>query len=252
MPIRSRIILVVLSVAFVCLARGQPNVLFIVCDDLNTHVSSSGYAAIETPNFDRLAAKGMTFDRAYCQYPVCGPSRASFLHGLYPEVTGVLSNTLDIRDTRPGTVSLPQAFKEQGYWTAATGKVFHNVKMDHGTVAWNEMERFSNDELPIAAAARVAFEAEHGPVTSRDNRSRWKRISKRFPPRRVGRSDRVTVDRDSPMISRRTVKMPFRPPRGWMVRRMVRNRFSRRWGFTNRMCRSWRPMRTSISIRRAN
>ena len=174
MPIRSRIILVVLSVAFVCLARGQPNVLFIVCDDLNTHVSSSGYAAIETPNFDRLAAKGMTFDRAYCQYPVCGPSRASFLHGLYPEVTGVLSNTSDIRDTRPGTVSLPQAFKEQGYWTAATGKVFHNVKMDHGTVAWNEMERFSNDELPIAAAARVAFEAEHGPVTSRDNRSRWK------------------------------------------------------------------------------
>ena len=61
MPIRSRIILVVLSVAFVCLARGLPNVLFIVCDDLNTHVSSSGYAAIETPNFDRLAAKGMTF-----------------------------------------------------------------------------------------------------------------------------------------------------------------------------------------------
>lgn len=153
---------------------GKPNVLFIVCDDLNTHVSSSGYAAIKTPNFDRLAAKGMTFDRTYCQYPVCGPSRASMLHGLYPEVTGVLSNKLDIRQTRPGTVSLPQAFKEQGYWTAATGKVFHNERMDHGAVAWDEVERFRNDELPIATAARIEWEATHGPVTSRDNRKNWK------------------------------------------------------------------------------
>lgn len=171
---RPRPSLFLLLVACACVAQAKPNVLFIVCDDLNTHVSSSGYAAVQTPNFDRLAAKGMTFDRAYCQYPVCGPSRASFLHGLYPEVTGVLSNTIDIRETRPGTVSLPQAFKEQGYWTAATGKVFHNVKMDQGPVAWDEMVRFRNDELPIAEAARFVFEAEHGPVTSRANRQRWK------------------------------------------------------------------------------
>ena len=62
----------------------RPNVLLIVCDDLNSHVSTSGYEPIKTPVIDRLAASGMTFRRAYCQYSVCGPSRASFLSGLYP------------------------------------------------------------------------------------------------------------------------------------------------------------------------
>jgi iduronate 2-sulfatase len=166
--------MVLLSGISALVADAKPNVLFIVCDDLNTHVSSSGYANIETPNFDRLAARGMTFDRAYCQYPVCGPSRASFLHGLYPEVTGVLDNTSDIRQTRPGSVSMPQAFKEQGYWTAATGKIFHNAKVDQGAVTWNEVERFSNEELPIERSAREAFEAEHGSITARENRNAWK------------------------------------------------------------------------------
>ena len=123
-------------------AEPQPNVLFIVCDDLNTHVSTSGYPHIQTPAFDELAAAGMTFRRAYCQYPVCGPSRASFLHGLYPQSTGILDNKSDIREVRGGTVSMPQRFKESGYWTGAVGKVFHNEKIDPGEVAWNEVLRF--------------------------------------------------------------------------------------------------------------
>ena len=94
------------------LANAKPNVLLIVCDDLNTHVSTSGYPHIKTPHLDRLAKAGVIFNRAYCQYPVCGPSRASFLSGLYPESTGVLSNKVDIRETRPGTTSLPQFMKE--------------------------------------------------------------------------------------------------------------------------------------------
>lgn len=152
----------------------RPNIVFIVCDDLNTHVATSGYPHIQTPNFTRLAGEGMTFNRAYCQYPVCGPSRASFLSGLYPESTGVLDNMSDIRETRPGTVSMPQAFKDQGYWTAATGKVFHNAKVDQGDVAWDEQVWFENDEMPIEAEARKKFEAEHGPVSDRKNRKAWK------------------------------------------------------------------------------
>ncbi|MGB6220535.1 sulfatase [Haloferula sp.] len=155
-------------------ADAKPNIVFIVCDDLNTHVTTSGYPHIQTPNFTRLAGEGMTFNRAYCQYPVCGPSRASFLSGLYPESTGVLNNFSDIRETRPDTVSMPQAFKDQGYWTAATGKVFHNAKVDQGDIAWDEQVRFENDEMPIEAAARKKFEAEHGPVTDSKNKKAWR------------------------------------------------------------------------------
>ncbi|MGB6223664.1 sulfatase [Haloferula sp.] len=155
-------------------AAGKPNVIFIVCDDLNTHVTTSGYKHIQTPTFEKLAASGMSFGRAYCQYPVCGPSRASFLSGLYPESTGVIDNFSDIRQTRPGTVSLPQAFKESGYWTASTGKIFHNGKADHGELAWNEVVRFENDEMPIEAAARKKWEAEHGPITRPRNRKAWR------------------------------------------------------------------------------
>ncbi len=136
--------------AFVFAAETKPNVLLIICDDLNTHVSTSGYAHISTPTFDKLAAAGMTFRRAYCQYPVCGPSRASCLSGLYPESTGILDNRSDIRKTRPGTVSLPQLFKEAGYWTGSVGKVFHNTSTDPGEVVWNECHRFCFTPRPTS------------------------------------------------------------------------------------------------------
>ncbi len=154
----------------------QPNVLLIVCDDLNTHVSTSGYPHINTPAFDELASEGMTFRRAYCQYPVCGPSRASFLHGLYPQSTGVLDNKLDIRQVRPGTVSMPQCFKNAGYWTGSVGKVFHNEKIDPGGIAWDEVLRFENDELPIVTPIRKKFEEENGPVTNGKSRREWREI----------------------------------------------------------------------------
>tara|TARA_R110002049_G_scaffold2750_4_gene21957 strand:+ start:125266 stop:126834 length:1569 start_codon:yes stop_codon:yes gene_type:complete len=156
----------------------KPNILFIVCDDLNTHVSPSGYDPIHTPTLAGFASEAMTFQRAYCQYPVCGPSRASFLNGLYPESTGVLNNTADIRQTRPGTVSMPQHFKENGYWTASVGKVFHSPRHEHGEVAWHQHQRFENDELPVVAAARKEFESNHGPVDQGKNRNKWKQLSK--------------------------------------------------------------------------
>jgi len=160
-------------------SQPRPNVLFIVCDDLNTHVSTSGYQPIQTPTFASLASDAMTFNRAFCQYPVCGPSRASMLSGLYPESTGVLDNNADIRQTRPNTLSLPQHFKQNGYWTAAVGKVFHNQKADHGDLAWNESpEWFQNDELPVATEARKKFEAEHGSVDKAENRRQWREVLK--------------------------------------------------------------------------
>jgi len=155
-------------------AESRPNVLFIVCDDLNTHVSTSGYPHIHTPAFDALAAGGMTFNRAYCQYPVCNPSRSSFLNGLYPQSTGIFDNHTEIRQTRPGTVSMPQRFKESGYWTGSVGKVFHNAKVEPGEVAWNEFLRFENDEMPMVTPIRKAFEAKHGPIDQGEARKLWR------------------------------------------------------------------------------
>ncbi len=159
-------------------AKGK-NVLFVICDDLNTHVSTSGYEPITTPNLSKLAKEAITFNRAFCQYPVCGPSRASFLSGLYPQATGVLNNTLDVRETRPDTVSMPQFFKENGYWTAGVGKVFHNTKSDHGDLAWDENLRFENDELAVVREARLEFEAENGSIDQQPNKKKWKELKKR-------------------------------------------------------------------------
>ncbi len=159
-------------------AMKRRNVLFIVCDDLNTHVSPSGYEPIHTPTLDRFASEAMTFRRAYCQYPVCGPSRASFLSGLYPQSTGVLNNTADIRSERPETITMPQFFKENGYWTASVGKVFHSTRHEHGDVAWDEFVRFENDELPVVRSAREKFEAEHGSVEKGPNRKEWRELKK--------------------------------------------------------------------------
>ncbi|MEC9035199.1 MAG: sulfatase [Verrucomicrobiota bacterium] len=151
-----------------------PNILFIVCDDLNTHVTPSGYRLIQTPALDDLAANSMTFHRAYCQYPVCGPSRASFLSGLYPETTGVLNNTADIRKSRPDSISMPEQFKANGYWTASVGKIFHSVRHQQGEVAWHEQIMFQNDELPLVTRARQDYEAKNGSVDLRANRKSWK------------------------------------------------------------------------------
>ena len=172
------ILFALVLVLCVCSAQAdeRPNVLFIVCDDLNTHVSTSGYEHIQTPALDSLAAAGLTFHRAFCQYPVCGPSRASLLTGLYPESSGVLNNKVDIRQTRPGTLSMPQFFKQNGYWTGSVGKVFHSPNHEQGEAAWHEHLRFVNDELPVVTAAREKFEAKHGSVEEGKNRRAWREI----------------------------------------------------------------------------
>jgi arylsulfatase A-like enzyme len=154
------------------------NVLLIICDDLNTHVKPSGYENIVTPAMDAFASKSMTFDRAFCQYPVCGPSRASMLSGLYPESTGILNNTDDIRNERRNTITMPQFFRENGFWTGSVGKVFHSPRHEHGDKAWDEFYRFENDELEVVKTARLEFESVHGSVELAQNRRKWRDLKK--------------------------------------------------------------------------
>ena len=108
----------------------QPNVLLIVSDDLNCRVSSYGDRLVHTPNIDRLARRGVLFERAYAQYPVCNPSRCSFLSGRRPESTGILDNTVGIRTKCPDIVTLPQCLRQSGWFTAGIAKIFHVDQWD--------------------------------------------------------------------------------------------------------------------------
>ena len=116
--------------------RPKYNVLFIIADDLRPELGTYGNSIIKTPNIDKIATRGTRFDRAYAQYPLCNPSRSSLLNGRYPTQTGIMNNNDYFRVTHPDDVTLPQYFKEHGYSTLRTGKIFHGGIDDE--VSWTD------------------------------------------------------------------------------------------------------------------
>jgi iduronate 2-sulfatase len=122
------------------------NVLFIVSDDLNNDLACYGNSLVKTPHIDRIAKMGTVFRNAYCQFPLCGPSRASLLTGLRPDVTKVYDLKTNFRTTLPGAITLPQLFKNQHYYSGRVGTIFHyGVPGEIGTdgmddpVSWDKV-----------------------------------------------------------------------------------------------------------------
>ncbi len=108
----------------------RPNVLFLISDDLDCRIGCYGDPVAKTPNIDRLAAGGVRFERAYCQYPLCNPTRSSVLSGRYPLSTGVLDNNTWLV-LEPGEQILPRYFESNGYQAAEFGKLWHGPNRGH-------------------------------------------------------------------------------------------------------------------------
>ena len=106
---------------------GQKNVLLVVVDDLRPQMGAYYQNQTLTPSINKLAAEALVFDRAYCQLAVCSPSRNSFMSGRRPDTTKVWNFKVNFRAPGVGAAwrSMPQWFKEHGYFTAGTGKVYH-------------------------------------------------------------------------------------------------------------------------------
>jgi arylsulfatase A-like enzyme len=130
-------------------AADRLNVLFLMSDDLRPELGCYGHPHVKTPNIDALAAAGVRFERAYVQFPLCNPSRSSLLTGRYPTTTGVLDNRTWFGGLHPDFVSLPRHFKDNGYVTLRSGKIFHGGIDDADAwTAGGEKRSFEGDRQP--------------------------------------------------------------------------------------------------------
>lgn len=156
--------LISLSIAGTLFGQEKPNVLFIAIDDLNDYVNCmNGSIKAYTPNIDKLASQGVLFTNAHCQAPICGPSRASIMTGLYPSTSGnyLQLKDRDIKRSNSVTASatfLPDYFERFGYKTMAVGKIYHNGDAAEtfdeygGKFSWmgpKPKERFNYDPAKI-------------------------------------------------------------------------------------------------------
>ncbi len=129
-------------------AAERPNVLFIVLDDLDARLGCYGDVFVKSPNIDRLAERGMVFTRNYCQQPICNPSRASFLTGRRPDTLQLWSIPTHFRELHPDMVTMPQWFKQNGYFTQGIGKIFHNwaQKIQGDPASWSVPQQMHWDQ----------------------------------------------------------------------------------------------------------
>ncbi len=142
------------------------NILFLAVDDLKPLLGCYGDDFAITPNIDKLAAEGALFERAYCQQAISGPSRASLLTGMRPDQSRVWDLQTLIRDMHPDVVTLPQHFKESGYFVEGIGKIydFRSVDKHQDSLSWSTPYINCNDYLNANYPEPVLYDYQNPDV----------------------------------------------------------------------------------------
>jgi arylsulfatase A-like enzyme len=173
--------------ACVCLGLGEsaavaadkPNVILIVCDDLNDYIEGlGGHPQARTPNIDRLSQSGVSFTQAHCSIPICAPSRSSFLTGLYPHTSRNFGFTRwDQNEVLKNSRTIMDHFRANGYHTLGTGKLMHHLKRqewveygnlaDYGPFAFDGTERVAHPDVPAPFRDIGVIDGSFGPKTRR-------------------------------------------------------------------------------------
>ena len=143
--LRSLVVAVTFVLPTICYAQdAKPNVLLILVDDLKPAMGCYGDPIAKTPNLDRLTARGMRFDSAYCNQAVCAPSRFTLMLGSHSTSTGLYGLGSQLRELLPNAVTMPQYFAKHGYRTESLGKVFHIGHGNNGDPASFSVPHFAD------------------------------------------------------------------------------------------------------------
>ena len=164
-------------------AADKPNVLLIVCDDLNDYVEGlGGHPQSQTPNIKRLSDSGVSFTQAHCTIPICAPSRSSFLTGLYPHTSGNFGfDRWDQNEVLRNSRTMMDYFRENGYHTLGTGKLMHHLNRnewseygnaaDYGPFAFDGTERVAHPDVPAPFRDIGTIDGSFGPLVNLTERT---------------------------------------------------------------------------------
>ena len=159
-------------------AKDRPNVLFIICDDLNDYIEGfGGHPQAKTPHMARLARSGVSFTQAHCNIPICGPSRASLFTGIYPHNSGCFGFTKwDGYEILKNSRTLMDHFRANGYLTLGTGKLMHHMvrqewkvfgnPSDYGPFAYDGAEKLAHPGVPPPYREIGAVDGSFGPLVN--------------------------------------------------------------------------------------